>query len=137
MIAGVVGETYGNGEVCRVPPDPAATRTRQYFVSRAAGDPRIKVKLLDENRGISGNSNAALDLVTGEFIALLDHDDTLAPFALFEVVQALNQQPSIDFLYSDRDEITHTADATQRVNPFMKPAWAPDILLSFYYLTHF
>jgi glycosyltransferase involved in cell wall biosynthesis len=106
MIASVLGQTYPNWELCLVHADPAATRTRQYVVSLSQADPRIKVRLLEENHGISENSNQALALVTGEFIGLLDHDDTLAPFALFEVVQALNEQPEIDFLYSDRDEIT-------------------------------
>ena len=137
MIASVLGQTYSNWELCLVHADPAATRTRQHLESLSQTDARIKVRLLDENRGISGNSNQALALVTGDFIGLLDHDDTLAPFALFEVVQALNDEPSIDFLYSDRDEITHTADAAQRVNPLMKPAWSPDILLCVNYLTHF
>jgi cellulose synthase/poly-beta-1,6-N-acetylglucosamine synthase-like glycosyltransferase len=137
MIASVMGQTYGNWELCVAHADPGATNTRQNIVSLAEADPRIKVSLLDENRGISGNSNEALALATGEFIALLDHDDTLAPFALFEVVQALNEQPSIDFLYSDRDEITHTAFAVQRVNPLLKPSWSPEILLCVNYLTHF
>jgi cellulose synthase/poly-beta-1,6-N-acetylglucosamine synthase-like glycosyltransferase len=137
MIASVMGQTYGNWELCVAHADPAATRTRQHIVSLAEADPRIKVRLLDENRGISGNSNEALAMATGEFIALLDHDDMLAPFALFEVVRALNEQPSIDFLYSDRDEITHTAAAVQRVNPLLKPSWSPEILLCVNYLTHF
>jgi glycosyltransferase involved in cell wall biosynthesis len=135
MIASVMGQTYGNWELCLVHADPVATRTRQYFASLAESDQRIKVSLLDENRGISGNSNEALALATGEFIALLDHDDTLAPFALFEIVQALNEDPSIDFLYSDSDIITHPGN--QRVNPLLKPQWSPEILLSANYLNHF
>lgn len=137
MIASVVGQTYGNWELCLAHADPAAARTRQYIASLAEADKRIKVSLLDENRGIAGNSNEALALATGEFIALLDHDDTLAPFALFEVVQTLNEQPAIDFLYSDRDEITHLGNPARRVNPLLKPQWSPEILLCANYLTHF
>src|SRR5712691_7380327 len=74
MIASVVEQTYGNWELCLAHADPAATRTRQYVASLAEADQRIKVCLLDENRGISANSNQALALATGEFIGLLDHD---------------------------------------------------------------
>lgn len=137
MIASVVGQTYANWELCLAHGDPTATKTRQYLASLAGSDRRIKVTLLDKNRGISGNSNQALALATGEFIGLLDHDDTLAPFALFEIVQALNEQPSIEFLYSDRDEIKEAGNTIQRLKPLLKPHWSPEILLSANYLTHF
>ena len=136
-IASVIGQTYPNWELCLVHADPDAERARQYLGSLAESDKRIKIRLLSENRGISGNSNQALALATGEFIALLDHDDTLAPFALFEVVQALNEQPSIDFLYSDRDELGKVDNAIERLRPLLKPQWSPEILLSVNYLTHF
>jgi cellulose synthase/poly-beta-1,6-N-acetylglucosamine synthase-like glycosyltransferase len=136
-IASVAGQTYRNWELCLTHADPDATTARQYLGSLAERDKRIKVRLLSENRGISGNSNQALELATGEFIALLDHDDTLAPFALFEVVRALNEQPSIDFLYSDRDELGKVGNAIQRMRPLLKPQWSPEILLSVNYLTHF
>jgi GT2 family glycosyltransferase len=100
----------------------------------AAGDPRIKVELLGRNEGIAGNSNAAIALATGDYVALLDHDDTLAPFALYEVVRAVNQHPDADFLYSDEDKLSQ--DGTVRYEPHFKPDWAPDQLRSHNYICH-
>jgi glycosyltransferase involved in cell wall biosynthesis len=137
MIDSVVGQTYDNWELCLAHADPDADRTRRHLQTVGARDARIKVKLLSRNEGISGNSNRAFELATGEFVGLLDHDDTLAPFALFEVVKALNEDPSVDFLYSDRDEIEYQGGELRRVNPYFKPQWSPEILLVANYLTHF
>ena len=65
--------------------------------------------------------------------ALLDHDDTLAPFALFEVVRALNQDPAPDFIYSDED---HLNEKGRREHPHFKPDWSPDTLRSHNYICH-
>jgi hypothetical protein len=66
---------------------------------------------------------------------LLDHDDTLAPDALFEVACLLNEQPATDFIYTDKD--TMDADGARRFNPLFKPSWSPELMLSINYLTHF
>ena len=89
---------------------------------------------MSENEGISGASNHALELATGEFVGLLDHDDILAPDALYEVVARLNRDPSIDFIYTDHD--IRDPQGVRR-NPFFKPDWSPDLLLSMNYMTHF
>lgn len=133
MIESVTSQTYERWELCLVHADPDNQAQREYLVSLAAQDPRIRLKLLSANKGISENSNAALSLATGEFLALLDHDDTLAPFALFEAVQALNEDRSLDFIYSDKDQLTEQGE---RVSPLFKPQWSPDILLNTNYLTH-
>ena len=73
--------------------------------SYAAQDNRIKYVPLSHNQGIAGNSNEALKLASGEYVGLLDQDDMLAPFALYEVVKMLNEDPAIDFLYSDEDKM--------------------------------
>ena len=135
-ILSVQAQTYDNWELCLAHAYPDAVDVRQYLESASQSDPRIQVALLDENRGISGNSNAALTLASGEFIALLDHDDTLAPFALFEVVKALNDDPTIDFLYSDKDQLTADAAGARRVDPLFKPRWSPEIMLCANYVTH-
>src|ERR1035437_272306 len=135
-ILSVQAQTYDNWELCLAHAYPDAVDVRQYLESASQSDPRIQVALLDENRGISGNSNVALTLASGEFIALLDHDDTLAPFALFEVVKALNDDPTIDFLYSDKDQLTADAAGALRVDPLFKPRWSPEIMLCANYVTH-
>ena len=106
-----------------------------YLRSEADLNPRIKLKVLDENGGISRNSNAALELATGTYIGLLDHDDILPPNALFEMAKALNEDPSIDFLYSDKDTMDESGKT--RFNPLFKPQWSPELMLSINYLTHF
>ena len=82
----------------------------------------------------SFSSNHALGLATGEFVGLLDHDDELPPDALFEVVKRLNKEPDLDLLYSDEDKLELDG---QRVEPFFKPDWSPDLLLSGNYIAHF
>lgn len=109
-------------------------RLREILNTWAEADPRIKVRYLDENRGIAENSNEALSLATGDFFAFLDHDDTLAPFALYEIVRAVNQHPDADFLYSDEDKIDGTTG--QRCDPHFKPIWSPDLLRACNYITH-
>jgi GT2 family glycosyltransferase len=96
-------------------------------------DPRIWAKHLPRNLGIARASGHALSLATGDFVALLDHDDELPPEALFCIVELLNKHPDIDLIYTDEDKLD--ADG-QRVEPFFKPDWSPDLLLSMNYITH-
>ncbi|MBN9520350.1 glycosyltransferase family 2 protein [bacterium] len=132
MIASVREQTYGNWELCLADAS-TADHVRLLLEKATAGDSRIKVSFLSENRGIVGNSNAAAALATGDYLALLDHDDTLAPFALHEVVAAINDAPDADFLYSDEDKIDTHGD---RVEPNFKPDWSPETLRSRNYICH-
>ncbi len=133
-IASVLSQTYDNWELCITHSAPENKEHRDLLATLASGDSRVKLLLLDENKGISGNSNAALELATGEFVAFLDHDDTLAPFAFHEVVAVLNVSPWLDVIYSDHDYIGE-ADS-HRFNPLFKPDWSPEIMLSANYMTH-
>ncbi len=92
-IESVQAQTYENWELCVTVSGKGDEEARAYLQDAALSDSRIRLKTLERNEGISGNSNQALTLATGEYLALLDHDDTLAPFALFEVVQLINQDP--------------------------------------------
>ena len=132
MVKSVQAQTYANWELCLADasPQPHVKPILQKF---AAQDSRIKVQFLESNLGIAGNSNAALALATGEFVALLDHDDTLAPFALFEMVTALTANPQAEFFYSDEDKLD---TAGERVEPNFKPDWSPETLLSRNYICH-
>ena len=133
-IESVRAQIYERWELCLVDggsKNPAVRNLLQMYPQR---DPRIKVKMLDKNLGISGNTNEAAKLATGEFLEILDHDDTLAPHTLFEVVKALNADPTIDILYFDEDKLA--ADGSQREDPFFKPDWSPELLLCANYLTH-
>jgi cellulose synthase/poly-beta-1,6-N-acetylglucosamine synthase-like glycosyltransferase/glycosyltransferase involved in cell wall biosynthesis len=134
MVESVRTQSYSRWELCLAHGDPEDRPARAWVRTLAQDDRRIKVDLLAENLGISGNSNRALALATGEFVGLLDHDDTLAPFALYEVVKVVNEKPDVDFIYSDKDCLNEHGE---RISPLFKPHWSPDLMLSANYLTHF
>ena len=96
-------------------------------------DKRIHVQRVEVNLGISENTNHALRLATGDFIALVDHDDVLAPFALYELANAIRRHPAADIFYSDEDRLLQSGE---RAKPFFKPAWSPELLYSFMYIGH-
>ena len=133
-IQSVMGQTYPYWELCLVDGNSDLAGVRELLARFAGLDKRIHLEFLEENQGISGNSNRAVQMAQGEFIAFLDQDDLLAPFALFEVVQALNQDRSLDLIYSDHDLIAF--DASRRNQPLFKPDWSPEIMLSANYITH-
>ncbi|MEB1610115.1 class I SAM-dependent methyltransferase [Xanthomonas campestris pv. campestris] len=127
-------QTYGNWEACLAWADTEDEDGWKWLEQRCT-DKRYRLLRLQENGGISRNSNAALESVSGEFVALLDHDDTVTPWALFDMVKALQNHPEADFLYSDKDSITESGEC--RLNALFKPAWSPEMLHSVNYLTHF
>jgi glycosyltransferase involved in cell wall biosynthesis len=126
-------QVYDRWELCIA--DDASSRgsTRKALRRLAGRDARVRVRFLDRNLGISGASNAALELARGDFLALLDHDDELKPNALLEVVKTLNGDRDLDFVYSDEDK---RAPDGRLIDPFFKPDWSPDFLMSANYVTH-
>ena len=135
MIDSVLAQTYANWELCIADGNSSSEQTKKILADYAREDSRIRLVFLDENLGIAGNSNAALHLASGDFITLLDHDDTLAPFALHEVVAQL-QQPdtTIDILYSDEDFINATGK--KRFSPTFKPSFGWDTIRSHNFICH-
>ena len=107
----------------------------EFMQKLANKEKRIKYKVIGENKGISGNTNEALSLATGDFIALLDHDDLLPVFSLYEVVKAINENPDAEFLYSDEDKLETTKGP--RYGVFFKPDFSPYTLNSANYICHF
>ena len=134
LIESVCAQTYPHWELWLVNGSPQNRRVAATLRHYAQQDPRIHVLTLDHNRGIVGNTNAGLECVRGEFVAFVDHDDLLAPFALFEVAALLNEQPATDLIYSDHDLIS--ADGVRRFQPLFKPDWSPAIMLSANYAAH-
>jgi len=96
------------------------------LTAEAAKDPRIKPFRISENQGISANTNACMERISGDFIVFCDHDDTLASFAFYEIVKLLNEQPDLDFIYSDEDKIDEQG---RRCEPLFKPGWSPEMML--------
>lgn len=133
-IASVLLQTYDNWELILV--DAASNRPGISAVleESCASDARVHLISLDANLGISGNTNRGLAVAQGEFVAFLDHDDLLAPDVLYEVTRALNENPSLEIVYFDEDKVSE--DGRVRTDPFFKPSWSPEYLLSTNYLMH-
>ena len=106
---------------------------RRILEKYRARDRRIRVVFREANGHISAASNSALALASGEYVALLDHDDELTPDALYEIASLVNRQPEVDMIYSDEDKIDTQG---KRHSPFFKPDWSPDTFLSLMYTCH-
>ena len=133
LLESVQTQTYSNWELCLADGSPKKADYLDQLIN-PLGE-KVKYKLLDENKGISGNSNEALKLATGDFIALLDHDDIIPQFALYEVVKSINDNPEADFIYTDEDKILEEKD--KRISPHFKQDFAIDTLRSYNYICHF
>lgn len=132
LVESLKNQTYTNWELCL---GDGSDKKANFIDDVVNSDDRIVYKLLDENKGISGNTNEALKLVTGEYIALLDHDDLLPEFSLYEIVKVINDDKEAEFIYTDEDKVYE--EKTQRMGPHFKPDYAPDTLRSYNYICHF
>lgn len=164
MIASVQRQSFSNWELCIADAtEPACGGTvKEIVASYAREDERIVYRHLEKNEGIAGNTNQALQLATGDYIALLDHDDLLAPDALYEAAKAICFPEKIkqsgvhwdtymekltetgafcagecgvpDFIYTDEDKVTE--DVSEHYAPHFKPDFSIDLLRSNNYITH-
>ena len=107
--------------------------TMALLTDLAVIDSRIRVTGLSENLGISGASNAAVGLSTGAFVAFLDQDDELEEGVLGDIAEAVLDHPDADVLYTDQDKLDLD---DHRSEPYFKPGWSPDLLLSNMYMGH-
>ena len=133
-IESVVNQIYPNWELCIADDASTADWVRPTLERWKARDPRIKVNFRNVNGHIAEATNSAFELVSGEYVALLDHDDILRPHALAEVAFALDSRPDAELLYSDEDKIEE--DGKRRFDPYFKPKWNPDLFLGQNYLNH-
>lgn len=134
MIDSVRGQSYQRWELCIADGSEGDLAVEKELKKYAELDSRIVYRILEKNEGISGNTNQALELATGEYVGLFDHDDILAPNALFEVVKAL-QEKEYDILYTDEDKIS--GDKKEHNDPNFKPDFSMDLFCSHNYITHF
>lgn len=132
-IESVLGQLYPHWELCIADDASTAPHIRPLLEEYRRRDSRIKVVSRSKNGHISAASNSALELATGEFIALLDHDDELAPHALYMVAHELNLFPDADIIYSDEDKIDEEG---RRFNAIFKPDWSPELFYSQNYICH-
>ncbi|MEH1924684.1 glycosyltransferase [Nostoc sp.] len=132
-IESVLNQIYPYWELCIADDASTQPHIRKILEEYSQTDSRIKVIFRNENGHISRSSNSAIEIATGEFIALFDHDDLLTSDALYEVALLLNQHPDADMIYSDEDKVD---DNNQFIYPTYKPDWCPDSFLSRMYTCH-
>ena len=134
LLDSIFAQTYENWEICVADGSPKGKSCERVLRRYADRDDRVKYLILGENKGISGNTNAAMDMASGDFILLADHDDTLTPNALYEVAKAINADPLNDVIYSDEDKLD--MDGGALFEPHFKPDFDPDLLTSTNYICH-
>ncbi|GAB4226970.1 MAG: hypothetical protein Kow0049_06660 [Stanieria sp.] len=132
-IESVLKQVYPHWELCLADDCSTKPYVKEILEEYDQKDSRIQVVFRQENGHISRASNSALEIATGEYIALLDHDDLLAPHALYEMVLLLNQHPEADMIYSDEDKIDEN---NWHKDPFFKMDWCPDSFLTRMYTCH-
>lgn len=135
MIESLIVQTYSNWELCIVNASPDNEEMQKVLAEYSAGDSRVRFCNLKENFGIAENTNRAFAMAKGEFVGLLDHDDLLAPNALYEIVKILQDHPQADALYTDEDKVTTELD--EHFQPHLKPDFNLDLLRSNNYICHF
>ncbi len=136
MIESVLVQTYGNFELCLADgSDEEHSFVGDICKDYASKDKRVVYKKLEKNEGISGNTNRCVELSTGEYIGLFDHDDILHPSALYEYVKVINEQ-NADYIYCD--EITFEGESiNDMITLHFKPDYAIDTLRANNYICHF
>ncbi|HEY4758371.1 MAG TPA: glycosyltransferase, partial [Chthoniobacterales bacterium] len=133
LFQSIAAQSYGNWEACIVDGGSRAKETIRTLRRWSKIEPRIRIERLQKNFGVAENTNRALHLASGDVVALVDHDDVLAPFALYELANAIRLHPKAEFFYSDEDRLGENG---ARSHPFFKPEWSPELLYSFMYTGH-
>ena len=132
-VKSVLTQTYADWQWCLVDDHSSHGWVQQRLSDLQALDPRIRVHFREVNGGIVAASNDALSLASGEFVALLDHDDALHPAALEKVHEVLLGSDDIDYVYTDEDKVGPDGMFYDRFN---KPKWSPERLLAQNYCSH-
>lgn len=133
ILESVVNQSYANWQLCLA--DGSTTDdVQKYIEEHYLAEKRIVYQRLKENMGIAGNTNASLNMATGDFVMLADHDDVLELDALYEMVKALNENPEIDIIYTDEDLTDETGERFD--SPRFKPDYNINFLRSVNYICH-
>ncbi len=136
-IESVIMQTYPGWELCLADgSDAEHAEVEQICKEYMARDRRIRYRKLKKNEGISGNTNACLDMAAGDFIALFDHDDVLHPCVLFEYMKAICDQGA-DYIYCDEATFRGKETIDDMITLHFKPDYAPDNLRANNYICHF
>lgn len=130
LIDSINNQTYQNFEVCLADSSKIPDVQIQKYIQELNSN-KIVYKNISQNLGISENTNVAISLSTGDYVAFCDHDDVISINALYEVVKAINSSDA-DFIYTDEDILENGI----RKNPHFKPDFSPDLLTSYNYICH-
>ena len=134
LVDTVKEQTYPNWELCLSDGSGENSPLTSFLKKLEAEDERIRVVYNEKQLQISENTNAGIEIATGDYIAFADHDDELTPHALFECVKALNKNRDIRLLYSDEDKMS--MDGHKFFQPHFKPDYNPDLLCTVNYICH-
>ena len=134
MIDSVTAQTYAKWELCLADGGGAESRVRTILEEYHNKDARIRYELLASNDGISQNTNAALKMAQGDYIVFADHDDLIAPEALYECVKVLQEDHSLEMIYTDEDKVDMKGKSF--FEPNFKPDLNIDLLCSVNYICH-
>ena len=132
LIESILGQSYGNFELCLA--DASPDNELEGYIKEKYPDKRILYKKLKDNAGISDNTNEALDMTHGDYIMFSDHDDVLCKDALYEMVKAINEDRTIDAIYTDEDKINF--ENNKFFEPHFKPDFSIDLLTDVNYICH-
>ncbi|MDB6115990.1 MAG: hyaD 1 [Lacunisphaera sp.] len=124
---------YPRWELCVADDASPQPHVRRILEEAAKSDARIRPVFRAENGHISRATNSALEVATGEFVALLDHDDLLPLDALLQVAEAIARRPTASYLYTDEDKIDDTG---RRFDPQFKGGWSPEMAITHNYTHH-
>lgn len=137
LLACVRNQVFGDYELCIANASPKEEKMRLMLEDAAEGDERIRILPLAENGGIAANTNAAIQAARGRFVCFMDHDDLIAPDALFEAWQLIRSK-NVDLIYTDEDKVRDGAGGMQEhFQPHFKPDFNLDLLRSNNYVCHF
>jgi glycosyltransferase involved in cell wall biosynthesis/protein-L-isoaspartate O-methyltransferase len=134
MIESVQNQIYPHWQLCLVDDCSPKSYLKRILEHEALQDERISIKLNDVNQGISVTTNDALAMASGDYIALLDHDDEISIDALYENAKVINATPDVGLIYSDEDKLDMQG---KRLEAYFKPDYSPDLLHTNNYICHF
>ncbi|MBT3864706.1 glycosyltransferase [Candidatus Peregrinibacteria bacterium] len=132
-LASVLNQIYGDWELCVIDDCSTAKIVRPILKEYVEKDDRIKVKYLENNKGVAGAFNEAYEMATADYIVLLNSDDEISKHALWANAKRINERPNVDFIYSDHDKVDVIG---RHFRPAFKPDWSPELILSYNYTGH-
>ena len=133
MVQSVFDQSYPYWQLVLVNASPDQAELSEAVAAVDAIEERVTVVTLQENLGITLNTNAGIRASIGDFICFFDHDDIIEPDILFEYAKAINEHPTTDALYCDEDKLTPEGEF---LHPFLKPDYSPDLLNCHNYICH-